>query len=142
MPTQTRSLKRGFTLVELMIVLLIMALLAAILVPNMLSAKARAQLTACIDTQKHMANALELYRLEYKLYPNTLSPAFYQDFYRAAVAADCPTAPNVPYDYQVDQTEHRFTIICGGGVHHVLIGTVQDNYPQYSHMLGRSVLGP
>ena len=53
--------KAGFTLIELMIVIAIIAILAAILVPNFLKARAQGQLTACKSNCKNLATALEMY---------------------------------------------------------------------------------
>lgn len=52
---------KGFTLIELMIVIAIIAILAAILVPNFIRARAQAQLSACESNLKNMATAQEMY---------------------------------------------------------------------------------
>jgi prepilin-type N-terminal cleavage/methylation domain-containing protein len=141
MPALRRPRPNGFSLIELMIVLLIFAIILAIVIPNMMVAKYRAHLSACLDNQKSLANALELYKIEYKQYPSSLNPAFLTNFVNRPIV-DCPTADGTNYTYIVDQAEHAFTLVCQAGVHHVILDTVQDDYPQYSHHLGRSILKP
>ena len=54
----------GFTLVEIMIVVAIIALLAAIAVPNFLRARKRSQATSTIQTLRMIDSAKDLYAIE------------------------------------------------------------------------------
>ena len=56
-----RNRKKGFTLIELMIVIAIIAILAAILIPNFIRARSQSQLAACESNMKNVATALEMY---------------------------------------------------------------------------------
>ena len=58
--------KSGFTLVEIMIVVAIIGLLAAIAIPNFVKARSRAQTNACIANLKQIEGAKETYFLEKK----------------------------------------------------------------------------
>jgi type II secretion system protein G len=56
----SRPGERGFTLIELMVVVAIIAILAGILIPNFVNARAQAQTSACESNLRSIATALEL----------------------------------------------------------------------------------
>jgi prepilin-type N-terminal cleavage/methylation domain-containing protein len=58
--------KRGFTLIEVMIVVSIIAILAAILIPNFMHARAQAQTSGCEGNEKDIATALEEYAVDHQ----------------------------------------------------------------------------
>ncbi len=60
--------KRGFTLIELLVVIAVIAILAAILFPVFLSAKKRAQMSACQSNMKQLASAMMLYSSDWNGY--------------------------------------------------------------------------
>jgi general secretion pathway protein G len=61
--------ERGFTLVELMIVVAIISLLAAIIIPNYVHARAQATVSQSEANIKQIATALELYYADNQAYP-------------------------------------------------------------------------
>jgi prepilin-type N-terminal cleavage/methylation domain-containing protein len=60
------SRKSGFTLVEIMIVVAIIGLLAAIAIPNFVKARTTAQKNACIANLKQLDGAVQQWALENK----------------------------------------------------------------------------
>jgi len=64
------SRKSGFTLVEIMIVVAIIGLLAAIAIPNFVRARASSQANACINNLRQIDGATQQWALENKAGPS------------------------------------------------------------------------
>ncbi len=58
-------MKRSFTLIELLVVIAIIAILAAMLLPALSAARARARSAACVNNLKSVALGVELYRQDF-----------------------------------------------------------------------------
>jgi prepilin-type N-terminal cleavage/methylation domain-containing protein len=140
MLSKIRRRSGGFTLIELMIVIAIIAILAAILVPNFIRARAQGQLTACKSNLKNIGTALEMYSTDWSgKYPSSttlLTPNYLKTIPECPAAASVtyvatfgPTAPMNSAGYQ-----DYYYVECNGSNHTAV--SVTANYPAYNGIQG------
>src|SRR5438046_2562118 len=67
-----RTSKRGFTLVELLVVLAIIAILIALLLPVVMAARRHAQQVNCASNLRQLGIALIAYTQDNKFFPNAV----------------------------------------------------------------------
>jgi general secretion pathway protein G len=87
-----RKKMSGFTLIEVMVVVVILAILAAMIVPKIMSRPEQAKMTKTKEDVLALENALEMYKLDNGFYPSTdqgLQSLIVQ-----------PTTPPVPEHWQ------------------------------------------
>lgn len=66
-----RHTQRGFTLIEILVVVVIIGILGAVIVPNLLGRPDQARVTAAESDLRNLSNALDIYRLDNFQYPST-----------------------------------------------------------------------
>ena len=66
-----RSRQPGFTLIEIMVVIVILGILGALVVPKIMSRPDEARATAARQDVASLSQALKLYRLDNRRYPST-----------------------------------------------------------------------
>jgi general secretion pathway protein G len=65
------SRMKGFTLIEIMVVVVILGILGALIVPNIIGRPDEARVTAARADISQVGNSLELYRLDNGVYPSS-----------------------------------------------------------------------
>ncbi len=109
-----QSRRSGFTLVEIMIVVAIIGLLAAIAIPNFVKARTQAQTNACIANMKQIQGAIEQWALENKKGSTS-----------AVTAADISGDATKHLKQLVNGTTGGITCPTAGGTY--VLATVADN---------------
>lgn len=85
----------GFTLVEIMIVVAIIGMLAAIAIPNFVTSRKNAQATACINNIRVIQGAKDQWALESRRgSSDTPSESDLQPYVGRGIAGKLPTCPN------------------------------------------------
>lgn len=90
-PSRRRA-QAGFTLIELMVVLVIIGVLAALIVPNVLDRADDARVTAARTDINNIMQALKLYKLDNQRYPTA------EQGLQALVVK--PTTPPIPSNWK------------------------------------------
>lgn len=130
---------RGFTLIEILLVIAIIAALLSILIPSYMHARAQSQLRACESNMKTMATAIETMAAKEGSY----MPGGAAGFRRwhtniMKYMKSMPTCPTCNQHYRMEFSPNysSYTIYCGANVaNHEACG-LEAGYPQYSPSCG------
>ena len=109
------GLKRAFANIEFMIVIAIFAIVAALLVPNFVRARAEGQATACKNNVKNIGIAAEMYAEDNDgLYPPNLEKTVGPYL---KLLPECPACGDMSYHYETSIDPDRYTVYCSGSHH-------------------------
>jgi prepilin-type N-terminal cleavage/methylation domain-containing protein len=98
--------RKGFTLVELLIVVLILGALAAIAIPRIVGGATNAKINACKTNVDLINSQIELYYANTGSWPSSLTDVTNNTDYFPDGAPTCPVDDTV-YDDDYNTTKHR-----------------------------------
>ncbi len=97
--------KRGFTLIEVILVVIIVGILAAIVIPRITYTRTEAQRVACNANVAALNSQIELYYVRLGVYPLTLATLQTADYIDALPL--CPFNSSSNYSGNYNTTSHR-----------------------------------
>ena len=106
-PQHSRPLRRchGFSLLELLAVVTIMGIMAAIIIPRIGGHTAKAKANVCAQYKADIDDALEKYYFDKAIWATDLNDIQSDDYYPTAI----PVCPVTGQAYTIDPTTHRIS---------------------------------
>ena len=118
--------KKGFTLIELIVVIVIIGILAAIAVPRFMGAQDRARIGACESDMNSFRQALGLYEIDHSDFP---AGAGINEAALAALLVDLDGAPymTLPAGNNWQAGSFAYTWQAGPPTSYSFVATANDN---------------
>ena len=108
LPISNRHGKReqcGFTLIEILVVVVIIGVLAAIVIPAFSDSSSDAQLTVCLENLRLIQQALSVYRMKVGTYPSSANDLVVEGYLSTLPA--CPLGGSYNWDLKDDRYHIR-----------------------------------
>ena len=105
--------QRGFTLIELMVVVVVIGILAGIGIPNFLSLRQRSARSSCVSNQRNLVHGATLYASEYGVMDAVINVSALQaGGFANTTISECPTSKIRDFDdYTITLVGGRVTNI-------------------------------
>lgn len=131
---------KAFTLIELLIVVAIIGILAAIAVPNFLNAQVRARIARTQSDQRNIGTALDMYFVDTNIFPPTAPDPWYLT---GVVYLTTPTAYMAEYPWDSFESTQEGAGLPGGLKHaKMMYYNVRTTYLTGQHAGGTDFARP
>ncbi|MCD4782523.1 MAG: type II secretion system GspH family protein [Candidatus Eremiobacteraeota bacterium] len=121
---------KGFTVIEMLVVLSMIGAIALIIMPQLIKAKFKADRVKCLANERALAHALEIRLNSTGIYPDILQDLITENLLEIEIPV-CPSnGQSYSGHYEVSDEKDRYTISCPG-IHYEFLN-MREGYPQYS----------